>query len=252
MYTTQRGRMAAFTLMELLIVIAIIAILAAMLLPVLSRAKQRAVRIQCLGNMKQIGVAAQLYGSDFRDYFAYPNWGLPYSSPPHYGWLYRSVDGGPPTDIELFKQGLFWPYLQTRGVYYCPLDKTNSAAVATTNSPYRANKWSTYVMNGAVMGYGILQTPKTYKLTQAKILGVLLWEPDESQATASNGVYNDGASTPYYPPIDFGCSKLHLPGCNLLFIDAHVEFKKYQIGIAECQATGANEFWWNPGSRNGH
>jgi len=81
---------------------------------------------------------------------------------------------------------------------------------------------------------------------------VLMWEPDELQATISNDIYNDGASTPYSPPIDMGTSRRHLPGCNLLFIDAHVEFKKYNIGLAECQAPGANEFWWNPGSKNGH
>src|SRR5262245_43443276 len=59
----------AFTLIELLVVIAIIGILAAMLLPALARAKEQGKSIACVNNMRQVGLAAQMYLGDSSDFY---------------------------------------------------------------------------------------------------------------------------------------------------------------------------------------
>ena len=106
-----RPRCLAFTLVELLVVIAVIAILAGLLLPALSRAKNSAKNIVCLNNLHQITVATVAYSMDNSGHL--PVWSI---------WLCtRSPDPYfySPDDITT---GQLWPYVGSKTVYLCPAD----------------------------------------------------------------------------------------------------------------------------------
>ena len=111
-------RSRAFTLLELLIVMALITLLAALLLPGISRSKQSARRVACAGNLRQLGLAGQMYWDDnsgqaFRWRGAATNDGQVY----WFGWLQNGEEGKRSFDP---RPGALSSYLNGRGVEVCP------------------------------------------------------------------------------------------------------------------------------------
>jgi prepilin-type N-terminal cleavage/methylation domain-containing protein len=104
----------AFTLIELLVVIAIIAILAALLLPALAKAKDKAGKVQCMNNCRQIGIGALAYLHDFRDEY-------PFGNRVSYGYQVTDPMGWPMLIGEYL--GLKQGNTNQPRVYMCPSEK---------------------------------------------------------------------------------------------------------------------------------
>jgi prepilin-type N-terminal cleavage/methylation domain-containing protein/prepilin-type processing-associated H-X9-DG protein len=114
----------AFTLIELLVVVAIIGVLSAMLLPALTRAKAAAQRADCVGNLRQLGLATEIYLGDNGNFFFYRS--QPQTAAGQqwwFGWLAGGKEGQRAFDLTT---GILYPYLHGSDVRLCPSSVWNS------------------------------------------------------------------------------------------------------------------------------
>jgi len=189
-----------FTLIELLVVIAIIAILASMLLPALSKARNRATSIQCLNNMRQCGVAFQMYEQDYEMIQLTGN-----------GYWMKYLAGW--TGQRLGHKVEFGPhYISSESILSCPKSRNFNVEWNPLVYGYGTN---------SVPPYSFIQTSKYHMLVMTGRVklpsqGPLLWDSWSKSNDAQCGVLYTGHYGVY-------ASFRHDRRLNISFLDGHVE-----------------------------
>jgi len=229
----------AFTLVELLVVIAVIAILASLLLPALAGAKARARGAVCSNNLKQLGLACVLYADDFNDRWPYNlgrgqikqwvaknwlwNWTTPVMS-----WENDSDN----TNRVLLTAGGIGPYTaRTADIYRCPSDQVVSPLQAALGWTYRVRSISMNAMIGDAGSYtesgSNVNNPEYvqfFKSTQVPRPAQIFVFIEEHPDSINDGYFLNHIESQTWTDLP---ASYHNGAANLSFADSHVEIHKW-------------------------
>ena len=214
-------RIVNFTLTELLVVIAVIAILASLLFPALSKVKGKSNQIKCSGNMKQTGIAIQMYAQDYNGWVPY---GIYVSN-----YLYnRDIDGGIADylKIPLYYRAGHPGYDQAPPLAICPEGGRDGTKNITKILEAGTQPNHSYGINCYMASmYTTVERMENVKNPSSRLLlGDIGTDDWFSTANTSGSGSNLGTRA--------GFGYKHLRKTNVVFVDGHLAFMgPYQIPI---------------------
>ncbi|MDH7503038.1 MAG: DUF1559 domain-containing protein [Verrucomicrobiota bacterium] len=219
-----RQVISAFTLVELLVVIAIVAVLAALLLPALAGAKASARSAVCKSNLRQLGVALIGFTHDYGHYPADTYRDTSISPFTTYGWPAYLLSGVS-SNTAVFRcpstgSEFDWPTSRSPKGYPFPFN----IDTGTSRFSYGYNHWA--VAN--VSGYGLGGAPGS-EVPESRVLNpadmIAIGDSDGNGVADGDIVFHRvpsaGGPQPTFPP-----GSRHKRGANIVFCDGHVEWAK--------------------------
>ena len=228
-YILHRKPIHAFTLVELLVVISIIALLMSILMPSLNKARKQATRIDCAVRLRQQGIALSTYAQDYKGKYppAVPPGAWPMGAmTDNYGASDDNPVGSPILVVE--------EYLNNYKMLYCPQqDKTykHRRSFCLSSENWHPDFWSiTYISYPYWVGYAH-QVTTTSKKTMPVLLSKLTAAEAISDGTTvvSSDLIIVLPGTYYWDAISNHEASRNVPaGGNILYNDMHVKWKNFK------------------------
>jgi prepilin-type N-terminal cleavage/methylation domain-containing protein/prepilin-type processing-associated H-X9-DG protein len=203
-----RTRPLGFTLIELLVVIAIIAILAAILFPVFARARAKARQTACLSNVKQLGLATEMYTQDYDEML------VPSAHRPPSG-------GGSPPNTAPIWPAYIRPYVRNEQLFVCPDAKSQGWYVETWGErgrlPYGLNRDTEDRVNGLPLPLPVFEEPSR-----------TIWIADSTPGSTGNPDKMRGfqITGDREPNTQAGIGERHNGGTTVGLMDGHAKWYK--------------------------